>query len=179
MTTGTSVLGALAGVLALACLASPAMAATAEKESAPPESVKPVVSALAATDAALRARFREYVGLSKNQEGTVFLTLSEGVNLEDAANLAREVWTETSGKEAKLPNFEFTEAAATPEELQKARIAMRDVLTIKGVVFLDLDESCGCIVVGAATKEVNPSIASFIKELGINSRWVTVVQTPE
>jgi hypothetical protein len=90
-----------------------------------------------------------------------------------------EVWIATSGKEAKLPNFEFTEAAATPEESQKARLAMRDVLTFKGVVFLDLDESCGCIVVGAATKEVNPRIASFIKELGIDARWVNVVQTPE
>jgi hypothetical protein len=172
-------LGAIAGVLALACLASQAMAAMAAKESPPPEVAKPLVSALAATDAALRAKFTEYVGLSKSPEGTVFLTLSGGANLDEAANLAREVWTETSGKEAKLPHFEFIEAAATPEELQKARVAMRDVLTIEGVVFLDLDESCGCIVVGAATKEVNSRIASFIKELGINTGWVHIVQTPE
>src|SRR4051812_39697001 len=179
MTTGNSVLGVIASAIALACLASPAMPATAEKESAPPEMSKPMVSALATTDAALRAKFAEYVGLSKNQEGSVFLTFSKGANLDDAANVAREVWTETSGKEGKLPNFEFIEAAATPEELQKVRVAMRDVLTIKGVVFLDLDESCGCIVVGAATKEVNPRIASFIKELGIDTSWVNIVQTPE
>lgn len=166
---------AIAAAIAMACVAVPALAA---KES-PPEATQRAVSALAATDAALRASIKEYVGLAKGREGTVFLTLSQGANRDEAANIARQAWFETSGKEARLPNFEFVEAAATPEELQEARIAMRDVLAIKGVVFLDLDESCGCIVVGAVDKEVNPGIASFIKERGINMRWVRIVQTPE
>src|SRR5689334_20892052 len=169
-------LGAIAGAIALTCLALPAMA---EKESPPPEASKPLVTALAATDAALRATIKEYVGLRKDTEGTVFLTLSKGANLDEAANLSREAWLKASGKEAKLPNFEFVEAVASPEELNKARVAMRDVLAIKGVVFLDLDESCGCILVGAVSREVNSNIASFIKERGINTRWENIVQTPE
>ena len=109
----------------------------------------------------------------------MYLTFAEGANLDAAANLAREVWIKTSGKDGKLPNFEFVQAVATPEELKEARLKLRDVLTIKGVVYLDLDESCGCIVIGAVSKEVNSSIASFIKEFGIDSSWVTIVQTPE
>ena len=183
MITGSSALqkqiarlGALAGAIVLTGLVSPALPA---EEPPPPEVAQPAVSAIAATDAALRAKFKEYVGLSENQDGSVFLTLSKGANLDEAANLAREVWYEASGKEAKLPNFEFTEAAATPEELKKARVAMRDVLAITGVVFLDLDESCGCILVGAVNKEVNSRILNFIKEIRINSSWVHIVQTPE
>ena len=170
--------------IALACLAASAGAEskTTEKpsEQAPPEESKPVDSPLSATDAALRETFKEYVGLSSNAEGSVFLTFAKGANLDDAANLAREVWTRTEGKEGgKLPNFAFVESMATPEELEEARLQMRDVLSLEDVVFLDLDESCGCIVVGAATREVNSRIASFIKEHGINSRWVKIVEAPK
>jgi hypothetical protein len=141
--------------------------------------VQPEVSAIAATDAALRAKFKEYVGLRKDQEGSVFLTLSMGANKDEVANLAREVWNEATGNRGKLPNFEFTEAVATPAQLNKARVLMRDVLAIEGVVFLDLDEACGCLVVGAATKEVHSKITSLMKELGIKTSWVNIVQTPE
>jgi hypothetical protein len=167
-----------------AFLAATASGAELKKEEKPtdqppPEATKPLATALSATDDALRATFKEYVGLSRNNEGSVFLTLSKGANLDYAANLAREVWTKTSGKEGKLPNFEFVQAVATPEELKEARLKLRDVLTIKGVVYLDLDEYCGCIAIGAVSKEVNSSIASFLKERGIDGSWVNIVQTPE
>ena len=171
-----------AAAIAVAFAVLPAFAAKDEestKEQPPPVVSEPVISAISATDAALHAQFKEYVGLSSNSEGAVFLTLSKGANLEYAANLAREVWTKTAGKDGKLPNFEFVQAVATPEELKEARLKLRDVLTIKGVVYLDLDEHCGCIVIGAVSKEVNSSIASFVKEFGINTRWVNIVQTPE
>src|SRR5262245_3093857 len=134
MITGSSLLqkriaklGALAGAIALTSLVSPAMAG----EPPPPEAVQAPVSAMAATDSALRATFKEYVGLSKNQDGTVFLTFSKGAALDKAANLALEVWIANSAKDASPPNFQFTQAAASPAELKKARAAMRDVLTIK------------------------------------------------
>jgi hypothetical protein len=169
--------------LALACLAASAGAESKKDETPteqpPPEPTKPLATSLSATDAALRSAFKEYVGLSRNSEGTVFLTLSKGANLDYAASLAREVWTKTAGEEGKLPNFEFVQAVATPEELNEARLKLRDVLTIKGVVFLDLDEHCGCIVIGAVSKEVNSSIASFIKEHDVYASWVNIVQTPE
>lgn len=171
-----------AAAIAAAFAVLPAFAAKdkqSTKEQPPPEVSKPAISPIAATDAELRAQFKEYVGLSRNDEGAVFLTLSKGADLDYAANLAREVWSKYTDKEGKLPNFEFVEAVATAEELKEARLKLRDVLTIKGVVYLDLDEHCGCIVIGAVSKEVNASIASFIKERGINTRWVNIVQTPE
>jgi hypothetical protein len=187
MTRNNTPLRALAGGIAItlaACLAASAGAAEKKDEKAseqpPPEVVKPVESPIAATDAALRSSFKEYVGLSSSAEKGVYLTFAKGANLDAAANLAREVWTKTEGDGGrKLPNFEFIEAMATPEELKEARQKMRDVLTIKDVVFLDLDESCGCIVIGAASKEATPRIASFIKEHGIYSRWVKIVETPK
>ena len=188
MKENTPPLRALASGIAIAlitCLASSAGAVEKKDEKAseqpPPEVVKPAQTAIAATDASLRSSFKEYVGLSTHVEKGVYLTFSKGANLEAAANLARDVWTKYSGKDGggKLPNFEFVEALATPEELKEARLKMRDVLAIKDVVFLDLDESCGCIVVGAVTKEVTSRIASFIKERGINSHWVKIIETPK
>jgi len=187
MSTNTPHLRALACGIAVAlitCLASSAGADEKKKdeqptEQPPPETAKPSESPISATDTALRSYFKEYVGLSSNPDKGVYLTFAKGADLEAAANLAREVWTKTSGQEGKLPNFEFVQAVATPEALKEARLKMRDVLTIKDVVFLDLDESCGCIVVGAVSKEVNSRIASFIKERGINSRWVKIIETPK
>jgi len=168
---------------AVACLAIAAGAAEKKEEKPseqpPPETTEARKSELSATDEALRASLKEYVGLSKDQEGTVYLTLSKGANLDYAANLAREVWTKYSGKDGKLPNFAFVEARATPEELANARLALRDVLTIPGVVYLDLDEHCGCISIGVVSKELNSGVAKFIKERGIYAGWVTLVQTPE
>ena len=173
----------IAIALTLACMASSVGAATRKDEKPadqpPPEMAEPVASPLAATDAALRNAFKEYVGLRRSDEKAVYLTFAKGADLEAAANLAREAWIKTSGKDHDLPHFAFVEAVATLKELQEARVKMRDVLTLKDVVYLDLDESCGCLSIGAGSKEVISRIASYIEELNIDTSWVQIVQTPE
>jgi len=185
MTTWNPRMRALATGLAIAIAAFAASSAGAEEnkeekptEQPPPEVVEPVASPVVATDAALRASFKEYVGLRKSEEKAVYLTFAKGANLDAAANLAREVWVKTAGEGRDLPHFEFVPAAANAEELKGAFEMLRDVLTLKDVVFLDLDEACGCISIGVATKEPSPEIASFIKQRGVNSRWVKTVVTP-
>jgi hypothetical protein len=172
--------------IAVAAFATSSVGAEGKKdekptEQPPPEVVEPVTSPLAATDAALRAYFKEYVGLRSSAEKGVYLTFARGADLDAAANLAREAWNATSGKDGdgKLPNFEFVEARASLEELEEARLKMRDVLRIEDVVFLDLDESCGCIVIGAATREARPAITKFLAELGNYANWVKIIQTPQ
>ena len=173
----------MAIALTLACMASSVGGAERKVEKPAerprPEKTEPATSPLAVTDAELRRSFKEYTGLRLGDEKSVYLTFSKGADLEAAANLAREAWIKTSGKEQNLPNFAFVEAAATLEELKEARVKLRDVLTIKGVVYLDLDESCGCLSIGAGTKEVISRIVDYIKELNIDTSWVTIVQTPE
>ena len=177
---------ALATGLAIAVAAFAASFAGAEgkrdekpTEQPPPEVVEPVASPIGATDAALRESFKEYVGLRISGEKTVFLTFAKGANLDAAANLAREVWVKAAGDGGRrLPHFEFVESVATPEQLHSTFVKMRDVLTLKHVVFLDLDEACGCISVGVENDAAAEQVASFTGNQGISQDWVQTVVTP-
>ena len=179
----TTIVG-LAAAFALTFAGPPAHAGKDRepaREQPPPEVAKPDESALAAVDAALREQFKEYVGLSLQKEGAVLLTLSKGADLDAAANLAREAWIKATRKELReyLPHFAFVDAVASPEELKSAVAKLRDVLTIKDVVFLDLDEACGCIRVGIAQKEAATLVARFVTEHEVTAQWVQTVFTPQ
>jgi hypothetical protein len=172
-----------AAVIAAVLSISPAFAAKdAEpgKEQPPPEVVSPEPTALGAVDAALRERFKEYVGLSVAKEGSVYLTLSKGANLNAAGSLAQEAWIKTAGKERSkdLPAFEFVTAVATRDELNEAFVKMRDVLSLKDVATLDMNEACGCIQVGVIRDSAFERVASFAGKRGIFKDWIRTVLTP-
>jgi len=174
---------ALALAISLACAASAGAEEKKEEtrgEQSPPEAAKPATSPLAATDAALRASFKEYVGLSSDAKGTVWLTLSKGADLDAAGNLAREVWIKSAGKERReyLPHFDFITAVATPGELNEAFAKMRDVLSLKDVVSLDMNEACGCLTIGIASDSAYEQVAWFAGKQGIAKHWIKTVVTP-
>jgi len=176
-------LSLLTAAFALACAAMPAQAARetrSEKEAPPPEVAQPQTSALAAVDAALREKYAEYLGLSTSPEGVVLLTLSKGADYEGAANLAREAWLKASRRELReyLPQFDFVTAVASREELNKAYVEMRDVLTLKDVVYLDLDEANGNIKVGVAQDSAFEHVYYYVAKLRIDKNWVKVVMAP-
>lgn len=174
---------AFTAALALSGLAVSAFGARGEperpkeepgKEQPPPEQAPEVKKPLAVVDAELRAAFKEeYIGLSVSREKAVFLTFTKGANTEYAASLAREAWIKAAQGTVYevIPFFEFLLVPWTFQTLEDARARMRDVLTIKGVTFLDLDESCGCINVGIADASLAQQVADFAKAAGV---WVQV-----
>jgi hypothetical protein len=172
-------------VLALALVCATSNGAEERKDEKPtgqppPEAAESAPSPLAAVDVVLRSSFKEYVGLSLDAKGTVFLTLSRGADLDATANLARETWMKASGRELReyLPHFDFVEAVATPEELHSAFARMRGVLTLEDVVSVDMDEACGCISVGVARDSAYERVAYFAGKQGISKTWIRTVITP-
>jgi len=170
-------------VVAAALSMTPAFAAKdgeSIKEQPPPEVVSPDPSPLASIDAALRDEFKEYVGLSVQKEGAVRLTLSKGANLDAAVNLAREVWIKTAGKDRSkdFPYFEFATAVATRDELDEAFVKMCDVLSLKEVATLDMNEACGCLQVGVLRDSAFERVAAFAGKRGIAKDWIRIVLTP-
>jgi hypothetical protein len=165
----------IAAGLALAGLMLTAVAAPAETGA--PESLG---APLAKVDAALRAAHKEYVGLRVDPAGAVFLTVSKGMDLDAAAQLARDTWMKaTDGADVeRLPHFEFSTAAATAEQLGEAYRKMRDVLTVRDVVYLDLDEACGCIAVGIASDSAYQRVSEYIAKRRIFKEWVRILMTP-
>lgn len=147
----------------------------------PPYAVQPVAQTpAAAVDAALRDEIEGYVGLSTDPEGGVVrLTLADVASFGAAAKVAREVWTKVVRQDGgDLPRFAIVEAAAGPEDLNASFANMRDVLTLPNVVFLDLDEACGCITVGIATAATAAQVASFATAHGVSQGVVKTVITP-
>jgi len=149
----------------------------------PPPAASPSAEPLppAAVDAALRSSFESsYVGLSVAPGGAVRLTLTHARDFDAAAGIARTAWVKSSagGVREALPEFTFVQAAASPMDLNDAFGRMRDVLTLPGVVFLDLDEACGCITVGVSQPSAAPAVASFAASRGVAEGIVRTVATP-
>ena len=132
-----------------------------------------------AVDAQLHSAIKQYIGLRAAKEGSVLLTVSKGADLDAAAQLARDAWMKTAGDEmaARLPNFDFNVVAVSAEQLNSAFEAMRDVLTLKDVVSLDLDEACGCLNVGVANDSAFSRVAEFAAKRRIAKDWVQVAIT--
>jgi hypothetical protein len=58
------------------------------------------------------------------------------------------------------------------------KLAMRDVLTLPGVVFLDAVESCSCIEVGISDPGAAAAVQQFASSAGLASGRVRTVATP-
>lgn len=166
-----------ASVVLAACVSTPKRS---KVNPPPPEAVQPVAQApVAAVDAALRNAIKGYVGLSTDPESGVRLTLSDAGSFDAAAKIAGEAWTKVTRQDGRgLPRFTMVEAAAQPEDLNTAFAKMRDVLTLPNVVFLDLDEACGCITVGVATAAAAAEVASFAAAHDVSQSVVKTVVTP-
>lgn len=167
----------LASAALAACISAPE---PSKVNPPPPDSVQPVAQApAAALDAALRGAIKGYVGISTDPEGSVRLTLSDAGSFNAAAKMAAEVWTKVTRQDGRrLPRFTMVQAAAAPEDLNTAFAKMRDVLTLPNVVFLDLDEACGCITVGIATAAAAAEVASFAAAQGVSQSVLKTVITP-
>jgi hypothetical protein len=146
-----------------------------------PAAAPMVETPIAAVDRVLRETFRSYVGIGLVEDGAVRLTLADASEFASAAGAAREAWVLSARddvRNAQPPRFLFAAAAAGAELLDDAFRRMRDVLTIPNVVFLDLDETCGCITVGIAEGTVAPQVASFAAQQGVASALVRTTVTP-
>jgi hypothetical protein len=132
-----------------------------------------------ATDAALRERLKSYVGLSVEGDANVRITIADLKESETATNLAREVWSSAFSNDAKprSPRFSVIQAVAGPDDLRDAQKKMRNVLTLPGVVFLDLDEVCGCITVGIAVPSAETEVTKFAQNQGIRPGLVKTTPT--
>jgi hypothetical protein len=142
--------------------------------------MRPIVQApAAAVDAALRDGIKGYVGLSTNPKSGVRITLFDAANSDAAVKVARKAWTKAVHQDGRgLPRFSIVEAAAGPEDLNTAFAKMRDVLTLPNVVFLDLDEACGCITVGVAIAAAAAGVASFALAHGVSQSVAKTVVVP-
>jgi hypothetical protein len=158
--------------------ASLVLAAHGAEKAETPQS-NSVTTPLMAVDAQLHSDIKEYIGLRSDKEGSVFLTVTKGAKLDAVAQLAREVWLKAAGDEkaARLPNFDFNEVAVSGEQLNAAFQSMRDVLTIKDVASLDLDEACGCLNVGVLSDSAFSRVTEFAAKHRIPKELVQVAIT--
>jgi len=152
----------------------------AKREPPPHSALPPESLPAAAVDAALRTVVRSYVGLSLDHEGAVRLALADASEFDAAAGIAREAWVKAQRKEVheRLLRFTFLQAPAGPADLRDAFSKMRDVLTLPNVVFLDLDEACGCITVGIAEASAASQVVSFATKHGVSQALLSTVVTP-
>jgi hypothetical protein len=133
-------------------------------------------------DRTLRKTYKSYVGISIDQEGAARLTLADASEFAAAARVGREAWVMAARDGARISEplrFTFVQAAAGPEELREAFRKMRDVLTLPSVVFLDLDEACGCIMVGILEAAAVSQVASFAAQQGVPQALVRTSITPK
>jgi hypothetical protein len=68
-------------------------------------------------------------------------------------------------KENDPPKIEFLPAKTpfTWFDIYHFKEALRDVFTIHDTVFLDADESCGCVTVGISSERARPLVENFVK----------------
>lgn len=143
------------------------------------EPTRSVITPLMAVDAQLRATIKDYIGLRTDKNGAVFLTISKGADLEAAAQTAREAWLKAAGEAqaGNLPHFDFNIVAVGADQLSKAYEEMTDVLTLKDVASLDLDEACGCIAVGVIADSAIARVAEFAAQRRILKEWLRISVT--
>jgi hypothetical protein len=136
-------------------------------------------------DAELRRSVPSYVGLGITPEHEIKLTLANSEDFQKARELAATRLAQLLrddpnpfNRELGRASFVLVEASLGPKELADARLKMRDVLTLAKVVYLDLDESCGCITVGISDGSAETGVRSFATRQGVPSSAVKIVLTP-
>ena len=134
-----------------------------------------------ATDRALRANIPSYVGLGFGPDGQLLVTLANKADVAAAQQLTDAVWsraaTERGYTPERRPRFQAIITAIGPQDLAAAFAAMRDVLTLPSVVFLDLDEMCGCIAVGISNASAEAAVSAFATQRGLQQGVVRTVLT--
>lgn len=134
-----------------------------------------------AIDRALRTNIPGYVGLGFGLEGQLLVTLANEADIAAAQQLSDEVWsrvaTEREYTPVRRPRFQAIITAIGPQDLAAAFAAMRDVLTLPNVVFLDLDEVCGCITVGISNASADTAVSAFAAQRGLQQGVVRTVLT--
>ena len=82
-------------------------------------------------------------------------------------------------KENASPKLEFQAAKTefTWFDIFHFKEALRDVLTIHDTVYLDADESCGCVTVAISSELARPLVENFIKLAGVPAHAVRVQLT--
>jgi hypothetical protein len=157
-------------------------AAPAPRPAAQPEvHAAPVERRVAqAAEAALRRSLRSYVGLTLQADDVVAITIADARERELALGTAVGIWQQMRAGEPRqrMPAFTVVEAVAGPAELGDAKRRMRDVLTLPGVVYLDLNETCGCIDVGIAVDTAREAVAAFARDHGVRADVVRSVASP-
>lgn len=162
---------------------SPPPPAQPPPQKPPTDQAAAEVSPAAAIDQALRAGIPGYVGLALGAEGEVRLTLSGKGDPAAATSLAQQAWTSALterglNSEGHL-RFQIVPSALGPEDLTAAFTAMRDVLTLPKTVFLDLDETCGCITVAISDPAAESAVMTFATQHGLPAGVVrTVLSAP-
>src|SRR6266852_6115824 len=82
-------------------------------------------------------------------------------------------------KESASPKLEFERAKTefTWFDIYHFKEALRDVLTIHDTVYLDADESCGCVTVAISSEQARPLVENFIKLTEVPAHAVRVQLT--
>src|SRR6266852_102072 len=82
-------------------------------------------------------------------------------------------------KESASPKLEFERAKTefTWFDIYHFKEALRDVLTIHDTVYLDADESCGCVTVAISSERARPLVENFIKLTEVPAHAVRVQLT--
>ena len=135
-------------------------------------------------DVTLRRSLPSYVGLSVTPQQEIRLTLANGSEFQSARAVGSTVLSQAIRDNPNVfnqalarANLVLAQAALGPRELADARSRMRDVLRLPKVVFLDLDESCGCIAVGVSDPTAETAVRSFAAQSGVPQSAVRIVRT--
>ena len=134
-----------AAAIAMAFAVLPAFAAKVEestKEQPPPEVSEAVISAISATACCASCPIQGVRGPEPQQRRhRCFSRCPRVQTWTMPPTLPAKSGPRPRARTANCRTSSSSQAVATPEELKEARLKLRDVLTIKGVVYLDLDES--------------------------------------
>jgi hypothetical protein len=147
-----------------------------------PKPQKIVISSLSSLDAELASSIPSYVGLSTNENGEILITVADAREFDQAKQLADSKWREINNRSSdqitRAPVIMVGEAALPPVELAEAKLKLREVLNLPNVVYLALDESCGCITVGITDAAVDPHVKEFASQKGVPVNAVRTIITP-
>jgi hypothetical protein len=149
-------------------------------EAHPPVRQREATSPTQAVDRELSDSLSSFVGLSMGPKGELRIALADSGQFARGRRLAEAKWREVAKTaESQVLILQLVTATLPPVDLLDAKTKMRDVLTLADVVFLDLDESCGCITVGVRNAAADAAVKAFAVQRGVPSRAVrTVVTAP-
>jgi hypothetical protein len=174
LATVRPVLCVLIVLLASACVRQPRVLEPIHK-------YPPQITAMSSSRAAqleLQQTIPGFVGLSFVPGGTAQVRLLDLSESHRARAVVEKAYASPVASVA-LSIVVFLQATVAEPDLKAYKTKMRDVLAIPGVVYLDLDESCGCIVVGISSPTAAAQVQAFANTAGVPAAAVkTVASSP-